>query len=259
MVLPMSPPIALTREVSPSLGLCELSYLDREPIDVALATSQHRVYVDCLRDLGARTVVLPAQPELPDAVFVEDTAVVVDEVAVVTFPGAESRRPEVLSIADALVRYRPLEFMPGPETLDGGDVLRIGRTFYVGLTPRSTEGGIAWLRRTLAPFGYDVRAVGVHGCLHLKSGCTYIGRDTILANRSWVDIDRIEGVEVVEVVEPWAANTLTIGDTVLVSATFPATRARLESRGFSVRALDISEIQKAEGGLTCMSIVLSAE
>jgi len=253
----MPSPIAITREVSPSIAACELSYLDREPIDVERATAQHRAYVECLSSLGLGVVVLPAQPALPDAVFVEDTAIVLDELAVVTFPGAESRRPEVLTIADALVRYRPLEFMPGPDTLDGGDVLRIGRTLYVGRTPRTSEGGIDWLRRTLAPHGYAVEGVDVSGCLHLKSGCSYVGRNTVLANRAWLDVDRIAGVEVLDVAEPQAANTLLVGDTVLVSASFPETRARLESRGFAVRSLDISEIQKAEAGLTCMSLLLT--
>jgi dimethylargininase len=255
----MPSPIAITREVSPSMELCELTYVERAPIDVPLATAQHRAYVECLASLGLRVIVLPAQPALPDAVFVEDTAIVVDEVAIVTFPGAESRRPEVISIADALVRYRPLEFMPGPETLDGGDVLRIGRTLYVGRTRRTSAGAIEWLRRTLAPHGYEVRAVDVSGCLHLKSGCSYVGRNTLLANQSWIDVGAIDGVDVVDVAEPDAANTLLVGETVLMSNTFPETRARLESRGFAVRSLDISEIEKAEGGLTCMSLVLGAE
>jgi dimethylargininase len=254
----MPSPLAITREVSPNIGSCELSYLGREPIDAERAAAQHRAYVECLTALGVRVVVLPAQPALPDSVFVEDTAIVVDELAVITFPGAESRRPEVLTVADALARYRRLEFMPGPDTLDGGDVLRVGRAFYVGRTPRTTEGGIAWLRRTLAPFGYTVEAVDVTGCLHLKSGCTFVGRHTILANREWVDVDRIPDVEVLDVAEPWGANTLLVGETVLVSAAFPETRARLESRGFAVRAVDVSELHKAEGGLTCLSLLLDS-
>lgn len=249
---------ALAREISPSMEDCELSFLARSPIDVERARAQHRAYLSCLTELGARVVALPAEPYLPDAVFVEDTAVVVDEVAVVTRPGAVSRRPEVISVAESLMRYRSVEFMDEPATLDGGDVMHVGRTLYVGRTARTNADGIEALRRALAPHGYAVRAVSVDGCLHYKSGCSYVGQNTVLANPAWVDTGEVEGLEVIHVDpdEPWAANTVRLGGTVLVSAAAPATRARLEARGFRTRALDIGEIEKAEGGLSCMSILI---
>jgi dimethylargininase len=250
--------VALAREVSPSIGDCELSFVERRPIDVERAVAQHRAYCDALVALGLRVVVLPAEPELPDAVFVEDTAVAVDEVGIVTLPGAESRRPEVVTIAAELRRYRPVAYMPGPGTVDGGDVMQVGRTLYVGRTARSTDDGIADLRAELAPHGYRVVAVDVDGCLHLKSGVSYVGRNTVLANRSWVDPAAFGDVDVVEVAEaePWAANAVAVGDAVLVSATFRETRRRLEAPGFRVVALDVSEFEKAEGGLSCLSIRL---
>src|SRR5438874_12726468 len=172
--------IAITREVSTSINNCQLSFHAREPIDVAKAIAQHRAYQDCLAELGVRVVLLPAEPELPDAVFVEDPAVVVDEVAVISVMGTPSRRPEAHSIADALSRYRPLTFLVEPATLDGGDVMRVRRRVFAGLSRRTNSEGIAQLRDVLRAFDYEVQSVEVRGCLHLKSACSYISNDTVL-------------------------------------------------------------------------------
>ena len=252
----MSRLVAVTREVSPTINECELSFVAREPIDVERAVAQHRAYCDLLSELGARVVVLPPDPSLPDAVFVEDTAVVVEGGAVITLPGAESRRPETVAVADVLRRHLPVEFMQGPGTLDGGDVMHVGRTLYVGRTARTDDEGAAELRRLLAPHGYEVRQVGVHGCLHFKSGCSYVGRGTVLANREWIDAGELTDVEILDVppAEPWGANTVVVGDTVVVSSAYPETARVLESRGFAVRTLDVAEFHKAEGGLSCLSV-----
>jgi dimethylargininase len=250
---------ALTREVSPDINACELSFLDRQPIDVGRAREQHAAYRQCLGELGVRVLTLPAEPGLPDAVFVEDAAVVVDEVAVVTRMGAASRRREVETVAAALSPFRPLARIVEPGTLEGGDVLRVGRTLYVGLSGRTNRAGAEQLAEALAPYGYRVETVEARGCLHLKSGCSYVGRDTVLANRAWVDMGRIEGVEVIDVPaeEPWGANAVAVGGAVVVPASSPLTRALLEARGFDVRAVDVSELQKAEAGVTCMSVLLA--
>ncbi len=250
--------IAIARQVSASINDCELSYIGREPIDVERAREQHRAYVACLESLGATVEVLPEAPELPDAVFVEDTAVVLGTVAIVTKPGAASRRPEVDAVADALARHLNVERMSGAGTVDGGDVMHVGSTLYVGRTPRSTDAGILELASLAAPHGVTVRPVRVDGCLHYKSGASYLGRDTVLANPAWVDIAELDGLRVIEVDpgEPWAANTVVVGDTVVLSEAFPRTVARLEAEGFPVVTLDISEFQKAEGGLSCMSILV---
>ncbi|HEX6819058.1 MAG TPA: N(G),N(G)-dimethylarginine dimethylaminohydrolase [Ktedonobacterales bacterium] len=249
---------ALVRPPTAALARCELTYLDREPIDATRAQRQHAAYVECLRDLDVRILALAPEPELPDAVFVEDTAIVVDEVAVITRPGAASRRSEVTTVAEALRPYRTLRALTAPATLDGGDVLEIGRAFYVGIAPggRSNEEGVAQLREHLSPYGYSVHAVPLDGCLHLKTAATYLGRGLLLANPAWLDGARFEGVEMLAVPhdEPYAANTLTIGETTLLPANFPRTRALLERHGFSVRTLDTSEMQKAEAGVTCQSI-----
>jgi len=271
---------AITRQVSPSINRCELTFHAKEPIDVAKAIGQHEAYEDCLRSLGVRVVSLAAEPDLPDAVFVEDAAIVVDEVAVIPVMGAASRRPETESLARALSVYRPLKFMRAPATLDGGDVMRIGRRMFVGASSRTNTEGIAQLRAALWPFDYEVTAVDVKQCLHLKSGCSYVGRNSILVNRELVDTTRLAGFELIDVPasEPGAANVLLIEDVigdakegviagsvedavkdvVIVPSAFPQTIALLEGQGFNVKAIDVSEFQKAEGGVTCKSIIFNA-
>jgi len=250
--------IAITRAVSPSLNRCELEFLDRQEIDIAKAQVQHRAYELCLRDLGVRVLSLPAQLDLPDSMFVEDPAVAVDEVAVMTRMGAESRRGESESLAQALEQFRPLRWMRAPATLEGGDVLRMGREIFVGQSARSNAEGIAQLAAELGEFGYRVTPVEVRGCLHLKSAVTSIGERSVLANRAWVDEAAFARYEIVDVPveEPRAANVLTIGRSAMVPACFPLTARLLESRGWDVRLLDISELMKAEAALTCSSILL---
>jgi dimethylargininase len=252
--------IALTRPVSSSINACELTFHDQQPIDVIKAAEQHHAYEDCLRSLGVEVIRLPVEPDLPDAVFVEDAAVVVDEIAIIPLMGAASRRPETVSLAAALQTYRPLRYMEPPATLDGGDVLRVGRRLFVGLSSRTNPAGVAQLGAHLAPFGYEVRAVEVTGCLHLKSACTYVGNNTLLINRAWVDARAFAGFDFVDLPasEPGAANALLIDETVMMPSAFPQTIALLEGRGFKVRTVDVSEFQKAEGGVTCKSILFNA-
>ena len=249
--------IAITRDVSPSLGGCELSFVPRTEIDVARAAAQHESYRDALESLGCRVIALPAQPNLPDAVFVEDVALVFDEVAVMTRPGAESRRAEGASVATVLAAFRPLMSIEAPGTLDGGDVLRIGRNVYVGEAARSNADGIAQLRAMLAQFRYSVRAVPTHDCLHLKSAVTQVAEDTLLVNPAWVDAGMFADYRLIEVDpgEEHAANALRIGNGVLYPSCFPRTQQRLEAAGIAVTTVDVSELQKAEGATTCCSLV----
>lgn len=251
--------ICLTRVVSPRLADCQLTRLERVPIDARLAASQHAAYERALVAMGGRVVRLPELRDEPDGVFVEDTAVVLDEVAVLTSMGAPARRAEVESVAGALAGYRPLTRIELPATLDGGDVLRIGRTLYVGRTTRTNDMAIRRLGEVLAPYGYRVLGVEVHGSLHLKSACTALGRGAILANRAWADLSPITGFEVVDVApdEPEAANALSLGDAVLLPAAFPATAERLRGAGFEVVTVEIAELQKAECGVTCMSLLVA--
>ena len=252
--------IALTRDVDPSLERCELSFVERATIDVARAQRQHAAYRDALVRLGCTVVELPPAPAHPDGVFVEDTAVVLDEIAIATRPGAESRRAEVGSVAATLAVYRAVRRIESPGTLDGGDVLRIGRTLYVGLSDRSNRDAIEQLRAHLTPFGYAVEGVPTSGCLHLKSAVTALADDLLLVQPAWVDatVFAHHRLLAVDPAEEHAANALRIGDAVVYPDCFPRTRERIERAGVRVEAVDVSELQKAEGAVTCCSIVFDA-
>ena len=250
-------PIAVTRDVSRSLGDCELSYVDRVSIDVERAAAQHEAYRSALASLGCEVIGLAAEHELPDAVFVEDVAIVLDELAVVTRPGAPSRRAEVASIARELGRHRALATIEAPGTLDGGDVLTIDRTIYVGVSARTNADGIAQLRNRVRAAGYIVQAVPIRGCLHLKSAVTEVAEGTVLINPEWVDRIAFAPFHQIDIDrdEPHAANALRIGDGVVYPSSFPRTLRRLESAGIRPTLVDVSELQKAEGAVTCCSLV----
>jgi dimethylargininase len=250
--------LALVREVSPNLAQCELTHLARVAIDGVRAQQQHREYTQALQALGCSLEWLPPLPEHADGVFVEDTAVVLPGLAVITRPGAVSRRGETHTVAAALGRHVPVVAVSEPGCLDGGDVLRIGRELYVGASARSNAAGVAQLAAALEPRGYGVHAVALQGCLHLKSACSFIPPDLLLVNPAWVDPALFGALRVicVDEREPYAANTLTVGATTLVSTAFPHTHRRLQAAGVPTRALDVSELQKAESALTCMSLLL---
>ena len=251
---------AITRRVSSSLANCELSFIERKPIDLEKARAQHHAYEAALEKLGAKVISLPEQPDLPDSMFVEDPAMVLDEIAIICTPGTEARRKEASSLAAELEHFRKLTYIKLPGTVEGGDVLRVGRKMYPGLTARTSPEGIRQLASIVGQYGYEVTAIPVTGCLHLKSAVTSLGGNVLLGNRAWFDWKRLEGFDWVDVDpgEPHAGNALVIGETVLFPASFPKTRARLEAKGFRVEPLDISELQKAESGLTCSSLLFDS-
>lgn len=251
---------AITRAVSPAIVRCELSFIDRQPIDLARAQKQHQAYELLLAKWGARVISLPPEPDLPDSMFVEDPAIVLDEIAVIFPLGTESRRGEAASLAKELAKHRKLTYVQLPGTLEGGDVLRIGRKLFVGLTKRSNTEGIQQLTEIVKPHGYEVIPVTVTGCLHLKSAVTWIADNTLLANRAWFDTEPFAGYDWIDVdpAEPHAANALALGGTIIVPASFPKTRGRIGSLDFRVTTLDISELQKAESGLTCSSLLFES-
>lgn len=250
--------IAIVRPVSRSIERCELTHVERQPIDFARAVEQHEEYVRALESLGCQIVRLPALDEHPDAVFVEDCALVLDEIAVITRPGAESRRGETASVAAALGQHRKLAKIEAPATLDGGDIMRAGRSIFVGRTARTSDDGIAQLRAIAAPYGYDVRAVEATGCLHLKTGVSPVADGTLLVNRAWVDPSQFPGFDFIDIdpEEPFSSNALLVGDAVILSSAFPGTRGRLEARGIRVVTVDARELAKAEGGVTCCSLIV---
>lgn len=248
---------AITRRISAKFSECELTHLERLPIAVELATTQHEGYEATLRSLGLSVIQLPQDDDLPDSVFVEDAAVVFDEVAVITRPGAESRRPETAVVANALAPFRELKSLNEPATLDGGDVLVLGRSVYVGLSSRTNSEGLAQMTAILTPLGYSVHGVRVGGCLHLKSAVTRAGTDVLLINPEWVDSGLFEGWRLIEVdpSEAMAANILWVGGGAVYPLGFPKTLTRLREAGIDPMLVDYSEIAKAEGAVTCCSLI----
>ena len=253
--------IAVTRAVSLTLADCELTHRRRDRIDAAKAEAEHAAYEETLRTLGATVVRAPAEPTLPDAVFVEDAAIVVDEVAVITRPGAASRRPETESLAKTLARYRPLAQIEPPGTIDGGDVLVVGRTMYVGLSSRTNREAIAQLETLLGEWDYEVNPVPVSGCLHLKSAVTQVGENLLLLNDRFVRPDCFAPMERVAVApeEPDGANALWIAGAAVYPMHHPRTAERLDRAGVRVVPVPCAELAKAEGAVTCCSIVFQAE
>ena len=249
--------IAITRKVSPSINQCELTYLERDPINLEIANDQHENYEKALRSLGLKVISLPPAPDLPDSVFVEDIALVLDEIAIITRPGAVSRRKEVADIKNALKPYRELVSIQAPGTLDGGDILAAGDTIYVGVSSRSNQEGIQQLQEFVNPFGYHVEAISVNGCLHLKSAVTLVGENIFLINPEWIDKEIFKGYRIIEIDEKEknAANALLIDQTVIYQPSFPETAEKLADAGLNLKMVDSSELGKAEGALTCCSLI----
>jgi len=250
--------LAYTRAVSPTLGNCELTHLERMAIDVSRAVAEHAAYERTLQRLGVNVRRVAAAPHLPDAVFVEDTAVVFDELAVITRPGAESRRPERRAVAQRLAAYRSLAIIEEPATLDGGDVLVDGERVYVGRSSRTNDAAIAQLAGILHPLGYRVIPVEFRGCLHLKSAVTRIGDGLLLLNPDWVEASVFAGARLVGVDprEPHAANALALAGAVIHPRQYPLTQERLEAEGLRVEPVDTTELTKAEAGVTCCSLIV---
>jgi len=257
--------VAFTRAVPRAIDRCELTHLVRTPIDYARAVEQHAAYEEVLRRLGCRVERLPAEDDMPDSVFVEDTAVVFDEIAVITRPGAASRRGEVESVTQALGMHRRLAFIQPPGTLDGGDVLVTPGKVFVGITERTNADGARQLATHVIPFGFVTIPVPVDGCLHLKSAVTLAsigavrgGRTMLLINPQWVSRDPFDGYELIEIdpAEPMAANVLLVGDRVVCAEEHPRTRRRLDAHGLVTLSVPAGELAKAEGGVTCCSLLI---
>jgi dimethylargininase len=251
--------IAITREVSRDIVNCELTNLESTPIDVNRARLQHLQYEAALKHLGLAVLSLPEEPTLADSVFVEDTALVLDECAVITRPGAQSRRAETESIEAVLKPYRKLFHIQAPARVDGGDILQVGKRIYVGLTTRSDTNAIEQMQDFLEPYGYEVQAVRVTGCLHLKSAVTQVAQDTLLVNPAWVNEKDFQGVKFIETdpSEAYAANAVLIGSTIIYPAAFPKTRKRLEAAGIPMVLVEADELAKAEGAVTCCSLIFT--
>lgn len=249
--------VALVRDPGPELDHCALTFVARAPIDVRRARAQHAAYKAALEELGSEVVRLPRLPDCADATFVEDAAVVLDDVAVLPRMGDDRRRAESASLRAALAPHRELIELAAPTTLDGGDVLAIDDVLYIGQSKRTNHAALKAMAHALLAHGYMVKAVEVLGCLHLKTACTSLEDGRVLANPQWINMGRMRGLDVVEVHpdEPFGANVLRLGDVLLASASHPRTNEALERLGYTLRVLEIDELEKAEAGLTCLSVL----
>lgn len=256
----MSQPVALTRAISPNLEHCELTHVAPQPLDLARAREQHHRYEETLKRMGCELHRIPGDVAFPDCVFIEDTAVVLAELAVVTRPGVDSRRGETAAVAQALERWRRVVELTAPATLDGGDVICLGRTLYVGRSTRSNRAGSDQLANWAEPLGYAVRDVDLGPCLHLKSAATALSGDTVLINPDWCDPSSFGDARLIPVApaEPWAANSVCVNGAILMPEAFPATRQRVEEAGYEVFTVPADELAKAEGGVSCCSLVFEA-
>jgi dimethylargininase len=252
--------IAITHVPPQALERGERTFVARTPIDLSLAHRQHAAYCALLRNCGAEVTTLSTNLGHPDAVFVEDTFLVLDEVAIRARPGADSRRDEPAGIEPEVRKYREIRRIEAPATLDGGDVVVTGRSILVGASGRTSEAGARALQDITAPFGYRVTRVGMRDCLHFKSACCALPDGRLLANPAWLDGSSLDGFTVLAIPpsEPFAGDFAICGETVIVSASHPLTADMIRALGFRVRAAELSEFEKAEGGVTCLSLIFRA-
>jgi dimethylargininase len=251
--------IAIVRRPSPNMHSCERTFVECLPIDQRAAVKQHSLYCEALKTCGCELVSIEASRELPDCAFVEDTAVVLDEVAVLSSMGARSRAAETADVEPVLAEYRRIERLPAGATLEGGDVLRVGRTLLVGQSKRTNAAGAEALANVAGRHGYQLRPIAVRHALHLKTGCTALPDGRLLVNRVWLHDSELSGFDLIDLppLEPWGANVVVIGDTVMMLASNVRTAELVEGLGFRVMPVDISEFAKAEGGVTCLSLIFS--
>jgi dimethylargininase len=250
--------IAITHVPSPNMDRCQLTHVERAAIDYGRACEQHAAYCETLRVCGATVVTLEVNRDCPDCCFIEDTAVVLDEVAILTPMGTESRRGEPAGIEPELRKYRDVVRVRLPATLEGGDVLHAGRTLFVGTTARTNRAGIDALATVATRYGYRVVPVTVRDCLHLQTAVTALDDRTLLVNPSWLDLRDFAGFDIMRVPreEPWAANVARVGASIIAAAAYPRTADIIRDRGYDVRLVDLSEFAKAEGGVTCLSLLI---
>jgi dimethylargininase len=250
---------AITRDVNDSMGNCELTFLPRVRINIGLASQQHQHYQSVLSSLGCEIVTMPTEPGLADSVFIEDTAMILAEIAVLCRPGAVSRRAEVAAVGHLLQQYRTVASIQPPGTLDGGDLLCVGKVIYAGLSTRSNQRGIEQLRRIVADYGYYVKTIETTKCLHLKSAVTEVAPGLLLINPDWISRSAFGNCELIDVdkEEAHAANALLVARSVIYPSSFPRTMEKLVKRNINVTAVDVSELQKAEGGVTCCNLIFT--
>ena len=249
--------IAFTHVPSPNLVQCELTHVDRSPIDIDLAVRQHECYRDSLQAAGCSVRVFDFNRDLADSVFVEDVAVVLDEIILMGCMGVESRAPEVESWRKRLSEIRTIIELPLGAKLEGGDVLRIGRDLVIGISTRTNKIAIEAITKIVKQFGYVVHPVSVIGCLHLKTACTALDDETLLLNPQWLDCESLPFKKKIIASDKWGANVVRLPDQILTNSEHRATIDQLDQLGYRVTAVDLSEFAKAEAGATCLSLLIA--
>jgi len=246
---------AITRKPSPNFNQGLTTSLLGDP-SYDLIQKQHDTYIETLARLGLDVMIMDPQPDYPDAYFVEDTAVVTPEVAVITIPGAPSRQGEQFSIEEALSRFRKIEKIQAPGTVDGGDVLMAGDRFFIGVSERTNAEGARQLGAILEACGYVWDTVPVGAGLHLKSSINYVGKNTLLLTSPFQNLELFDSYTriILDEKEVYAANTLWMNDTLIMPKGFPITRKQLSTLNLPVIELDVSEVAKMDWGLTCLSL-----
>lgn len=230
-------------------------------IDLERAIRQHDDYCRLLERCGATVRTLPASPDFPDCVFIEDTAVVLDEAAILCSMGHPARRGEPAGVAPELQHLRDaVHRIELPATIDGGDILRVGRRILAGLSSRTNAAAIEALAGIGRRYGYSVEAIPIGGCLHLKSACTALPDGRLLANPAWLKGALPEGFDIVPVPpdEPHPANVALVGETICAAAAYSSKVGMLREIGFRVETVDLSEFAKADGCVTCLSLLFDS-
>ena len=247
---------AIARKPAKNFAQGLTTTVSAKPPQYELLLNQHGAYIEALKFCGLEVTLLDPLPDYPDAYFVEDTAVVTSDVAVITHPGAQARRGEEESMAPVFAGFHKIERILAPGTVDGGDVLQVNDHFFVGLSERTNKEGAGQLGRILESCGNTWATVEVGAGLHFKSSVNYVGKNTLLVTSDFAEHAVLRGYDkiVVEKVEAYAANTLLVNEHLLIPAGFPLTRKKFEVLGFEIIELDTSEVHKMDGGLTCMSI-----
>ena len=217
---------------------------------------QHEAYIDTLKSLGLTVTILQPEETFPDAHFVEDAAVIFKEAAVITNPGADARKGEEITIEKALAPLKTIEKIVAPGTVDGGDILQVGKHFFIGVSDRTNKEGAAQLSAIVAKYGYTSTTVPVADGLHFKSSVNYVGKNTLLVTEAFKEREELKGYDlmILDTDEEYAGNTLLINNTLITPKGYPKTLAKLKSLGLEIVELETSETRKMDGGLTCLSL-----
>jgi dimethylargininase len=253
----MTDTFAIVRDVPESFRESVSVLNTSHDIDLEIAKMQHLKYCNTLSKLGINIIRLDTDDSLPDCCFTEDIIAIADDIAIITNPGIQSRVAETKALEKTLSVFKDVFRITSPGTIEGGDVLKIEKTIYIGISSRTNMEGIRQFTSILEPRGYWIKPVEIRNTLHLKSVCTYLGNRRIILAEGYFDINVFSGFEkiIVPREEEYCANCLFVNNRVLIPKGFPKTKALIEAKGLIVSELEMSEFRKADGAVTCLSVI----